>query len=95
MAESPSIGHNSNGANDRLRQFARRIERLEEDKAALTADIREVYNEAKSAGYDAKVLRKAIKEAGRDAAEREEEEALLALYVGVIMDTPRGGVNER
>jgi uncharacterized protein (UPF0335 family) len=69
---------------EKLRQFVARIERLEEEKAALTTDIREVYAEAKSFGFDTKVLRKAISIRKKDRHEREEEEALLDLYLGVL-----------
>lgn len=69
---------------EKLRQFVARIERLEEENAAILADKREVYAEAKSFGFDTKVLRKAISVRKQDRHEREEQEALLELYLGVV-----------
>lgn len=66
---------------DQLRAFVERIERLEEEKAALAADIREVYAEAKAMGYDIKTLRTVIRLRKQDAAERQEQEAILATYM--------------
>ena len=67
-------------AADRLRSLVERIERLEEEKAALAADIREVYSEAKSAGFDVKTLRQVIRLRKLDRADRQEMDALLDLY---------------
>jgi uncharacterized protein (UPF0335 family) len=67
-------------AKDRLRSFIERIERLEEEKAALSGDIREVYAEAKGVGFDAKIMRQIVKLRKLDNAERQEQEALLDLY---------------
>ncbi len=67
-------------AADRLRTFVERIERLEEEKAAITADIREVYAEAKGAGFNAKILRQIVRLRGLDQADRREQEAMLELY---------------
>ncbi len=67
-------------AADRLRTFVERIERLEEEKAAITADIREVYAEAKGAGFDAKILRQIVRLRRLDQADRREQEAMLELY---------------
>lgn len=67
-------------AADRLRSLVERIERLEEEKAALAADIREVYSESKSAGFDVKTLRQVIRLRKLDRADRQEQEALLELY---------------
>jgi uncharacterized protein (UPF0335 family) len=66
---------------DQLRAFIERIERLEEEKAALTADIREVYAEAKAMGFDAKTLRTVVRLRKQDIHERQEQEALLASYL--------------
>ena len=68
----------------RLKSFIERIERLEEEKKALGADIREVYGEAKSSGYDPKIMRKVIKLRGMDAGDRQEEEALLQVYLDAV-----------
>ena len=67
-------------AGDRLRSFVERIERLEEEKKALGADIKEVYSEAKGHGFDTKILRKVIALRKKDKEERDEEETLLDLY---------------
>ncbi len=67
-------------AADRLRTFVERIERLEEEKAAITADIREVYSEAKGTGFNAKILRQIVRLRQMDQADRREEEAMLELY---------------
>jgi uncharacterized protein (UPF0335 family) len=66
---------------DQLRAFVERIERLEEEKAAIAADIREVYAEAKSMGFDAKTLRTVVRLRKQDATERQEQEAILATYM--------------
>ena len=67
-------------AADRLRSFLERIERLEEEKAGLTADIREVYAEAKGSGFDSKVMRQIVRLRKMDSADRQEQEALLEVY---------------
>lgn len=71
-------------ARDQLKAIVARIERLEEDKAAVMADIKEVYAEAKSNGYDTKTLRKVISLRKIDRHERQEAEALLELYLGAV-----------
>ena len=71
-------GHNLSV--DRLRGLVERIERLEEEKKALTSDIKDIYTEAKSAGYDNKVLRQLIRIRKMDPAEYEEQETLLDTY---------------
>ncbi len=67
-------------AADRLRSFIERIERLEEEKAALAADIREVFAEAKSNGFDTKIMRQVVRLRKMESADREEQELLLDLY---------------
>ena len=67
-------------AADRLRSFIERIERLEEEKKALADDIREVYSEAKGAGFDVKVMRQLIKLRKMDNDDRSEMEAILDVY---------------
>ncbi len=69
---------------ERLRSFIERIERLEEEKAALTADIREVYAEAKGNGFDTKVMRQVIRLRKMETSDRQEQEALLDLYKRAI-----------
>ena len=68
----------------RLKSFIQRIERLEEEKKAMGADIREIYSEAKSSGFDAKIMRKVIALRRLDTAERQEQEALLQVYIDAI-----------
>ena len=67
-----------------LRAFIERVERLEEDKAALMADIREVYAEAKAHGFDVKTMRQVVRLRKLDSADRTEAEALLELYLGAL-----------
>lgn len=87
-----TIGHNGI-AGDQIRSIVERVERLEEEKKALAEDIREVYAEAKSNGFDPKILRQIVRIRKQDAAERAEQEALLELYMhalGMLADTPLG-----
>ncbi len=67
-----------------LRGFIERIERLEEEKKALTADIREIYNEAKGTGFDTKVMRQVVRLRKMDRSERMEQEALLETYLDAL-----------
>ncbi len=67
-------------ATERLRSSIERIERLEEEKAALAADIREIYSEAKGNGFDARTMRRIVSLRKLDQSERNEQEALLDLY---------------
>jgi len=67
-------------AADRLRSIIERIERLEEEKKALAGDIRDIFAEAKSAGFDVKVLRQVLKIRRMDQSEAEEQESLLEVY---------------
>ena len=67
-------------SSDLLQSFVTRIENLEEEKAALMADIREVYSEAKAMGFDGKTIRHLISLRKLDGADREQQEALLDLY---------------
>lgn len=78
-------GNNSGGiAADRLRSFIERIERLEEEKAAIAGDIREVYNEAKSTGFETKIMRQVIRLRKMEAHDREEQRQLLDLYARAL-----------
>jgi uncharacterized protein (UPF0335 family) len=65
---------------DRLRSLVERIERLEEERKALSSDIKDIYVEAKSAGFDVKVLRQLIRIRKQEAAEVEEQETMLDIY---------------
>lgn len=85
------IGHNV--AAERLMSIVERIERLEDERKNLQADIKDIYTEAKSAGYDVKVLRMVIASRKKDQAEWEEQQALLETYMkalGQLADTPLG-----
>ena len=65
---------------DRLKSFVDRIERLEEEKMALAADIREVYSEAKGAGFDVRVMRQLIRLRKLDKDDRTQMEEILSVY---------------
>ena len=65
---------------DRLRSIIERVERLEEERKALAGDIKDIYAEAKSAGFDVKVIRQIISLRKKEPAEVEEQETLLDLY---------------
>jgi uncharacterized protein (UPF0335 family) len=71
-------------AADRLKSFIERIERLEEEKAALAGDIREVYSEAKSTGFETKIMRQVVRLRKLEPHDREEQEQLLDLYKRAI-----------
>ena len=71
-------------AQGRLRTIIERLERLEEDKKAVMEDMKEVFAEAKGEGYDVKVLRKVIRMRKQDKAKRQEEEAILDLYLSAL-----------
>ncbi|WP_298981505.1 DUF2312 domain-containing protein [uncultured Roseibium sp.] len=71
-------------AADQLRAFVERIERLEEEKKVITDDIKDVYAEAKGNGYDVKILRKVVSLRKKQPHERDEEEAVLDLYMHAL-----------
>jgi uncharacterized protein (UPF0335 family) len=71
-------------AGDRLRSLIERLERLEEERKALGNDIKDIYAEAKSAGFDVKVLRQLIRIRKQEPADVEEQETLLDLYKRAI-----------
>jgi uncharacterized protein (UPF0335 family) len=76
-------------AGERLRSFIERIERLEEEKRTLSADIKEVYSEAKGNGFDAKIMRQLIRLRRMDKDDLDEQEILLDVYkraLGMIPD---------
>ncbi|MEM9470663.1 MAG: DUF2312 domain-containing protein [Pseudomonadota bacterium] len=80
-------------AQGQLRSLIERIERLEEEKKAIAADIKEIYGEAKSSGFDTKIMRKVVSLRKKDTAERQEEEAILDLYLSALgmIPTDDGG----
>ena len=71
-------------AQGKLRSLIERIERLEDDKAAVAGDLKEVYDEAKGEGFDTKILRKVVRLRKTDLAKRQEEEALIELYLSAV-----------
>lgn len=78
-------------AQKQLRQLIEQIERLEEEKKALAGDIRDKYLEAKAVGFDVKALRKIVSLRKKSATDRQEEEAILAVYMhalGMIDEMP-------
>jgi uncharacterized protein (UPF0335 family) len=83
MAKQPTVSSDS-VAQDQIRAFIERIERMEEEKKAISDDIKEIYAEAKGNGFDTKVLRQIIRIRKQDAAERMEQEALLELYMAAL-----------
>ena len=81
-------------ARDQLRSIVERIERLEEEKKAIADDIRDVFAEAKANGFDVKTLRTDVRMRKNEAAERQEQEAMLDLYLsalGMLPDTSGDG----
>jgi uncharacterized protein (UPF0335 family) len=71
-------------AGDVLRKYIERIERLEEEKKALSGDIREIYSEAKGNGFEPRVMRKVVSLRKMKDADRQEEEALLEVYRAAV-----------
>lgn len=83
----------ANVAAEQLRSIVDRIERLDQERANLAEDIKEIYAEAKSGGFDLPALRALIKERKQDAAKRDELEAMVDVYrraLGQLSDTPLG-----
>lgn len=74
----------TNVAAGRLRSIIERLERLDEDRESVMADMKEVFAEAKGDGYDVKVLRKVLRLRKIDRAKRQEEEAILDLYLSAL-----------
>jgi uncharacterized protein (UPF0335 family) len=75
-------------AQNQLRQFIEQIERLEEEKKALAADIRDKFAEAKGLGFDPKIMKKVLSLRKRSKSEREEEDALLETYLHALGMVP-------
>ena len=82
--ETPETRDVGGVAGDRLRSFVERIERLEEEKAALMEDIKEVYAEAKGVGFDVKTIRKIVSLRKMDTEKRREADEILDLYKAAI-----------
>ena len=89
-----AIDTTSATAANQLKSFIERIERLMEEVKGLQDDIKDVYAEAKGNGFDTKVMRKIIALRKRDAAEREEEEAILDLYMQALGMVPGSVMRE-
>lgn len=81
---TPDVSSSEGVAADELRQFIERIERLEEEKAAIAGDIKEVMAELKGRGFDVKAVRTILRLRKKDHAERQEEEAILELYMQAL-----------
>lgn len=73
-----------NFAKDQLKSTVERIERLEEEKRAISEDISEVYKEAKGNGFDVKIIRQVVRLRKLEAAEREEQAVILDLYLSAL-----------
>ena len=71
-------------ARERLKSFIERIENLEEERTALTADIREIYSEAKGIGLDVKTLRQVVRLRKLNSSDRQQQEELLDLYKNAL-----------
>lgn len=86
-----------NSTQKQLRQLVEQIERLEEEKAALSGDIRDKYLEAKSVGFDVKALRRIIRERKKSKVERDEEDAIYETYAMALgmLGTPLGEYADR
>ena len=85
MAQEAKAAKGTAGfAHGKLRSLIERIERLEEEKAALGADIREVYSEAKGQGFDTKIMRQVVRIRKMETADRQEQQALLDIYLGAL-----------
>lgn len=81
-------------ARDQLRSIVERIERLEEEKKAIADDIKDVFAEAKGNGFDVKTLRTVVRMRKIEAAERQEQEAMLDLYLSALGMLPDYGEGE-
>jgi len=87
----PTTGHN--GSDVDLKRLVERIEKLEDEKREMAADIKAIYDEAKRSGFDTKIIRMLIRERQVDAAELAEREAILDTYrkaLGMLATTPLG-----
>ncbi len=82
-------------AGAQLKSFIERIERLMEEVKTIQDDIKDVFAEAKGNGFDTKVMRKVIALRKKDAAEREEEETILDLYLQALGMIPGGAVHRQ
>ncbi|AWN37928.1 DUF2312 domain-containing protein [Methylobacterium radiodurans] len=84
MPKTGDVSSSEGVAADELKQFIERIERLEEEKAGIAADVKEVFQELRGRGFDAKAVRAILRIRKKDHAERQEEEAILELYMQAL-----------
>lgn len=84
MADEESNSPIGGIAAEALRQFVERIERLEEEKKALSEDIKDVYSQCKSQGFDVKIVRKIVSLRKMEDQEREEVDQLLDIYKAAL-----------
>ncbi len=87
-ADIAGLGHNSGEVSGtRLKSFIERVERLNEEQKAIAEDVRDVYAEAKGAGFDPKIMRKLVSLRKVNVEKRREEAELLSLYASAIQMT--------
>lgn len=84
MAQTQKAETGGEISGNRLKSFIERVERLEEEKKALAEDIRDVYSEAKSTGFEPKIMRKIVSMRKANLEKRREEQELLDLYMAAI-----------
>jgi uncharacterized protein (UPF0335 family) len=84
MPMTETLPQTESVAADQLKCLIERIERLEEEKAGIAGDIKDVYAEAKANGFDTKALRRIVSIRKQDHAERKEQEAILDLYMQAL-----------
>lgn len=84
MTNETNIDVLGGNAQTQLRAAVERIERLEEDKAGVSADLKEVYAEIKGNGFDTKIVRKVVRLRKMDRAKRQEQDAILDLYMSAL-----------
>lgn len=84
LDQGPADAATSDSSAARLKSFVERIERLEEEKAGIAADIKEVYAEAKGTGFDVKIMRQIVRLRKMEQADRAEQEELLDLYMRAL-----------
>ena len=78
------ITPNTSVSAERLKSFIKRIEKVEEDRAAVAEDLKEIYSEAKSAGFDTTIIRKIVVLRKKELEKRREEQELLELYMSAV-----------
>lgn len=86
MTESIDVLNST--AQTQLAAIVSRLERMAEDAAAMKADMKEVFGEAKGNGFDVKIIRKILRLRSMDRAKRQEEEALIDLYLSALGELP-------